>query len=223
MRFTIVLLSILGAVSAASAQNKNSTDRVPGKISQHVGTIDGPPPNIGGGGGTEGGSTETTALFIRVTDIQLEGVVGTGTASSYAFPIIFTGADRPWSVRTTTENGVNWLTVTPVAGDDERTLTVYAAVGKLAPGVYKGNVIVKADDAAGSPKTIPIVFRVRALIPSTLVAAQTTVNFTSVEGGANPPLQTIKLQRQGEVPVDWTVTAGNSSGTGYLGKREAGV
>ena len=217
MRFTIALLCILGAFSAAGAQNTGSP-RISGKSPKH--TIDPPPPPPGGGGGgggnTGGGVPDTTTLVIRVTDIQLEGVVGTGTAPSFTFPLIFSGSDRAWSVKTTTENGVNWLTVTPVAGDDERSLTVYAAVGKLLPGVYKGNVIIKADDAIGSPKTIPVVFRVRPLIPSTLVAGQTTVNFTSVEGGGNPPPQTIKLQRQGEVAVNWTVTAATFNGGAWL-------
>ncbi len=215
MRFKIVFFCVLATISVASAQNKATTPRSSGRTTQHNGTIDGPPPNIGGGG-TGGGGSDSTTLFIRFTDIQLEGVVGTGTAPSFAFPIIFTGSDRPWSIKTTTENGVSWLSTTPVAGDDERTVTVYAAVGKLPPGVYKGNVIIKADDAIGSPKTIPVVFRIRPLIPSTLVAGQTTINFTSAEGGANPPPQTIKLQRQGEVAVDWTVTSATFNGGNWL-------
>ncbi len=216
MRLLIVLLCFLGAFSVAIAQNNRNTPGISGKTPKHVIDPPPPPPPTPGGGSPSSPPPDTTTLVIRVSEVQLEGVVGTGTAPSFAFPIIFSGSDRPWNIKTTTENGVNWLTVTPVAGDDERTITVYASVGKLPPGVHKGNVVIKADGAIGSPKTIPVVFRVRPLIPSTLVAEQSTVNFTSAEGGANPPAQTIKLQRQGEVAIDWTVTSATFNGGTWL-------
>ncbi len=166
-----------------------------------------PPAPIPGG--------QANTLYLGASELVFEGIVGTGSAATYAFPLIIFGTEKPWKITTTTTDGVDWLTVTPSSGMDNRQLSVFAAVGKLRAGVYSGKIVAQAEEISNSPLTVPVTFRVRDPIATTIRLVPEKVDFLSFELGTASS-QTVSLQQFGEVILEWSASATTFNGGNWL-------
>ena len=201
----ILCLPVAGSPQRTPAITKNHVVAPPPPPPQS------PPPPVPNGSGT------STILYLGVTDLVFEGITGSGTAPSYSFPLHFYNTEQPWTAKAFTIQGGEWLSVTPDKGVDNRTLTVAVSVRNLVAGTYTGTVVVESPDAIDSPKTIPITFRVRDPIATTILLVPNSATFVTYEGAPNPPPPvTILLEQQGEVVLDWSVSSTTFNGGNWL-------
>ncbi len=125
------------------------------------------------------------------------------------------GTQNPWKITATTTDGTNWLSVTPSSGIDNRQLSVFAAVGKLRAGVYSGKIVAEAEELSNSPLTVPVTFRVRDPIATTIRLLPEKLDFLAFEL-APASSQTVSLQQFGEVILDWNASASTFNGGNWL-------
>ena len=109
-----------------------------------------------------------------------------------------------------------WLGASPSGGTilpgQTAQLTVHVNASSLTPGTYVGQVILSGTDtnnatASGSPQNIMINFNV--LPPCTLEQpSSSALAFNALQGGANPPAQSITLTATGNCnwPLNWSAS-----------------
>ncbi len=108
-------------------------------------------------------------------------------------------------------SGVNWLTVTPPAGNTPGTLTVTANGSNLSAGTYVGTVSISSMGAAGSPLSIPVTLTVTST-PS-IALSPGTLTFNAQAGGAAPAAQAVQVaSSSGALP--FTAVAATTANSG---------
>lgn len=139
---------------------------------------------------SEGGAAPAT---------QTISVTGTG-----ASPLSFTAA-------VSVNSGVNWLTVSPAAGNTPATLTVSVDGSKLSPGTYIGLITITSPGAAGSPQTVQVTLTVTAT--PTISVTPGTLNFSYQLGGSAPASQTVQVAAtQGSLAFSASASTSGNSG-----------
>lgn len=104
-------------------------------------------------------------LTASPSNVALDQFASTGSNITQQSIALSAGdASIPFTVATTTTNGSQWLQVTPTTGTTPATLTASINSGGLAPGTYKGSIIVTP--AAGGVQTIAVTLVVSAQPPS---------------------------------------------------------
>jgi hypothetical protein len=93
------------------------------------------------------------------------------------------GSDVDFSATTDVANP-NWLSVLPNNGTTPGTITVTPLPSNLGKGVYTGHVIVTGP---GSRVTSTVVLTVQSTTKPILDVSPTSLSFTAVQGGSDPP------------------------------------
>lgn len=144
-------------------------------------------------------------------------MTGSQSVLSSPFPLIFLGEGLYWRTDAKTDDGANWLAMTPTQGIDDYDLRVQANISGLKPGTYTGRVNVIAPGALNSPASFRVTLRVRDPIPATMRASLAAVTFSAREGEtANPATQKFTLKMEGETKPDWTATVTSLNGGNWL-------
>ena len=117
-------------------------------------------------------------------------------------------SDRDEFAFTVTEN-VSWLFAAPPSGFTPQDLDVSATLGTLGVGTYFDSIRVDAGMAANTPQFIFAEFEITPP-PPTLAVAPTSLGFSAVAGGDDPPSQSLTINNTGGVPLAWTVSEGAS-------------
>ncbi|MFN7924619.1 MAG: hypothetical protein U0Q16_31240 [Bryobacteraceae bacterium] len=134
-----------------------------------------------------------------------------GTAPPAQTIQLTTTSDTPigFSAAATTQNGGNWLSVTPLNGNTPNTLTVSVATAGLAAGTYNGAVAISAAAAGNSPLQIPVTFRV--LEEARITLSPSALTFDYQVGGPLPTERPVSVTSTGG-PVNFSVagTAANN-------------
>lgn len=99
-----------------------------------------------------------------------------------------------------------WLTVSPATGTTPDTGTVTVSTAGLVAGTYNGTITVSAPGAANSPRTIPVTLTLTPPVPPALAVSRTSVSFSGIAGGENPPAQTFTITNTGGGSLNWTAT-----------------
>lgn len=145
-----------------------------------------------------------------------------GAASSQVVTLTDAGATQSWSASANPSG--TWLSISPASSSAMNTsttdsITITATPGSLTPGTYTGSVTItpSACGSTGSPITISVTLTVTA--PPTIGLSPTSLSFSAVVGGANPPNQTIAVSNTGGGTLTWSasVTSGaflSASGSG---------
>jgi uncharacterized protein (TIGR03437 family) len=113
-----------------------------------------------------------------------------------------------------TTTGGSWLSVTPLTGAGNATLTVSVAPAGLAPGTYSGTISVTP--AGGLAQTVAVTLTVSA--PSSLAATPNPLAFAYAAGNPPPAAQSIAVTATGEA-IAFTATASSS---GWLSIAQSG-
>jgi len=109
-----------------------------------------------------------------------------------------------FTAKASTLSGGSWLSVTPTAGTGASTLTVSATTTGLAAGEYSGTVTITAAGFANSPYNLGVSLTI--LAPA-MTVQPSSLNFSTVSGGATPPAQTLLVSLMGGGSFSWTATA----------------
>jgi hypothetical protein len=123
------------------------------------------------------GGADPAAQAVQITN--LGDVPLTGLSASVSF-----AAGQP----------TGWLTATLGGVNAPATLTLRAATGALAAGVYSATVGIAAG-ATNSPQNIVVTFTVTA--PTVIALSTQTVTFTAILGAASPAAQTVNVTNSG--------------------------
>jgi uncharacterized protein (TIGR03437 family) len=156
-------------------------------------------------------------MSLPISEVLLEGLVGTQNLSSSAFPLIFLGEGLYWTTSIQYESGAGWLNISPRQGYDDSNLRAIANAGQLRAGSYSARVSVIAPLAVNNPLHFRVTLRLRDPLPSAIRAGISSLAFHAKEGdGASPAPQKLPILLEGETPLDWTVSARTLNGGSWL-------
>ncbi len=121
-----------------------------------------------------------------------------------------------WTADVSTDRGGTWLAVSPASGAAPTTVLVAVNPAGLSPGTYAGAINIVSSGASGSPQTISVTFNVLSTNPPAIGLSQQFLSFAALQGGVNPPPQTISLTNTGGGTLSFAVQTETSGGGGWL-------
>jgi uncharacterized protein (TIGR03437 family) len=154
-------------------------------------------------------------LTVSATSLGFEQSAGGPAPPSQTITLGSNGQPLNYTAVAATSGSVNWLTVSPAAGNTSTSgqLTISADGSKLAPGAtYTGTVTVTSPGAGNSPVVINVTLKVNQ---GTLSAPSAQLIFTQVAGAAAPPAQSI-LVTASPGTLSFTVSTSTRDGNNWL-------
>ena len=117
-----------------------------------------------------------------------------------------------------TAAGGPWLSVScpqsALSGAATVVCPVTADPGKVpAAGTYRGEILI-TDDVAGQSVRIPVTMTVTAL--ANVLVSHLGMSFSVVQGGINPPADTVDIVNGSAGTLNWTATPSTASGGNWL-------
>jgi uncharacterized protein (TIGR03437 family) len=144
-------------------------------------------------------------LTVGVTPSTFVHQLGSQAPPAQTVPLSSTGGSLSYSVSTSTQDGFNWLVVSPTTGQTPQNLTIGVTPGSLSAGSYTGVVTVVSPGAANSPLRIPVNLSVGSA--SALVVSTQSLNLNYQIGGVNNiQSQPLYVTSSGQ-PVTFTASA----------------
>jgi uncharacterized protein (TIGR03437 family) len=125
-----------------------------------------------------------------------------------------------WTLDISTSTGGSWLNASSRSGSVPQggasSVMLMVASSRLGAGTYRGTVTITATGATNSPQTVEVVLTVAGAAGAAIGLSQQYLNFQGVQGGANPPPQTLSISNVGSGTLSWSATADTSSGGQWL-------
>jgi len=125
-----------------------------------------------------------------------------------------------WTLDISTSAGGSWLNASSRSGSVPQggasSVMLMVASSRLGAGTYRGTVTITATGASNSPQTMEVVLTVTGAAGPAVGLSQQYLNFQGVQGGANPPPQTLTISNAGSGTLSWSATAETSSGGQWL-------
>ncbi len=162
-------------------------------------------------------SPQTTAVTLVVTapapvlvrspvSMTFNAVQGGSNPPNQTLPISNGGGGTlSWSV----SDNATWVSLSPTNGTstgETDNVTVSVNVAGLTAGTYNATItITGAPPATGSPQTTAVTLVVAAPAP-VLVRSPVSMTFNAVQGGSNPPNQTLSISNGGGGTLSWSVS-----------------
>ncbi len=169
-------------------------------------------------------SAPSPVIVLSQSGLTFRGVAASGTPLVQTVAVLNRGTRAlQWQARAKTEEGGEWLTVTPDSGAtgaqarDLSTIRVSVDTSRLEPGQYSGEIEVTGNDAANSPQLVAVLLNVEAageadqgpeIRPSELI-------FTGA-AGSSPGSQRIVINNQGASPLNYSTSSVTLDGTDWL-------
>jgi len=157
--------------------------------------------------GTYNGTITLSSISTTSTTVVSVTLIVTGSPSLSASPNILdfqapSGGlpppSRTVTITSTPAIGIRteivnapWLSVSPTTGTTPQVLTITANPASLAPGTYRGSVVISATGATSGGQLISVTFVVTAGAPLTVSPA--SFRFEATANGAAPPVQTLSV------------------------------
>lgn len=117
----------------------------------------------------------------------------------------------------TLESDVSWLSIVPdsagnIAKDETESILVSALTATLNAGTHTGTISILDSRASNSPQSVGVTFTVLPQ-PEIQVLPSTTLDFSAIENGSNPPTQIINISNSGpdDSILNWTAQVVNNS------------
>jgi|GEM_PF-6001407 len=102
-----------------------------------------------------------------------------------------------------------WLSVVPPGPSTAPTdVQLTALTGSRVPGTYVFWLKVYSDQASNSPDSVKVRFTVSSPRTAIISLSPDTFNFFAVQGGANPPPQTLQIRNNGTGTMGWSFGSG---------------
>jgi uncharacterized protein (TIGR03437 family) len=138
-------------------------------------------------------------LSAPTTTLTFTQVAGGAVPPSQSIAVTGSPAPLNFTVTSSTQNGVNWLSATPASGTTPSNVQVLVNGTVLAVGQYAGTVTIASAGAGGSPIAVQVVLNV---VPSAVLAASpTSLSFAYIIGQTAPPAQNLLVTATGTSAV----------------------
>ncbi len=142
-------------------------------------------------------------------------VGSTQPPAAQTVPLASTAGSLTYTVTTSTQDGSNWLVVSPVNGLTPQNLSIGVNPQNLLAGNYSGVVTVVASGAANSPIHIPVNLAVGT--SSSLVVGTQSLSFNYQVGGMNNLLsQPLFVSSSGQAVTFTTSATTSTCGSNWL-------
>jgi len=134
-------------------------------------------------------------LTVPTTTLSFVQAAGGGPPAAQTIAVAGTPVPLSFTVGSSTQNGVSWLSATPASGTTPGNVSVQVNAGTLAVGQYTGTVTITSAGAAGSPASVPVVLNV--VTSAVLAASPTSLSFAYVIGQTVPAAQNALITATG--------------------------
>jgi len=150
------------------------------------------------------------SFLLNSSKLSFSAAAGTPVVAAQQLSVISPVTGLGWTVQKTTESG-NWLAASPAAGAVPAVISVSVNVAGLAPGLYRGSVIVQAPLASPALQTTSVELTVQAASQPQLTAEPGSLNFDVHAGAGNPSPASVRIGNAGGGTVDWTAATDTNS------------
>jgi cytolysin (calcineurin-like family phosphatase) len=146
----------------------------------------------------------TPAIGLNQSSLGFAGTVGGTNPSAQTIAISNVGGGTlSWAA----SDNAAWLTLSPVSGTNNGTMTANVNLTGLAAGTY--NTAISVTALGATPKTVPVTLTLSASTSSgTIGALPSNLAFSGTVGGTNPATQTFALTNTGGGTLSWTLSDG---------------
>ena len=172
----------------------------------------------------------TPAIGLNTTTLGFSGTAGGTNPSAQTFAVSNVGSG---TLSWTASDNAAWLTLSPVSGTNNGTVTASVNLTGLAAGTYNATVTVTA---SGVPaKSLPVTLTMTASTAgATIGFSPSSLTFTGTVGGTNPAAKPISISNTGGGTLSWTASdnaawltlsplSGSNSGTVTAGVNMTGL
>jgi len=159
----------------------------------------------------------SATLSVTPSTLSFSQLAGGSPPAAQTVQLSSSGQAVSYTAVAATTGSVNWLSVTPTAGNTNASLSVTVDGSKLSAGIYPGTITITAvgpngTPVSGSPVTVQVTFTVTS---GTISATPTALTFTQAMGGS-APAQTVTVSASGATPINFTSSATTTSGGTWL-------
>lgn len=154
---------------------------------------------------TVGVVTPSPTIGLSPSSFSFSAQVGGPNPPSQTLTITNTGGGTlSWSATT----NVPWLSVSPTSGTAPSSVTVSVSIAGLPAGTHSGLITVTAPGATNTPQNVPVTLTLAPAPPAPIIGVTPgSLSFSAVQGGANPPAQTLTIANAGGGTLSWTASA----------------
>jgi uncharacterized protein (TIGR03437 family) len=127
----------------------------------------------------------------------------------------------PYTIAAISNNGGNWLSVSPTSGTTPGSFTVTASGANLTPSTYSGTITLTSTGSLNSQVSIPVSLVVTA--PVSISVSPASLSFSGLTGGSSPAAQNITVSAANNAAVAYTVASTTQSGGNWLSATASGT
>ena len=147
-------------------------------------------------------TTTTPAIGLNTTSLGFAGTVGGTNPSAQTFAVSNRGSG---TLSWTASDNAAWLTLSPVSGTNNGTVTASVSLTGLAVGTYNTTVTVTASGV--SAKSLPVTLTMTATTAgATIGFSPASLTFTGTVGGTNPAAKPISISNTGGGTLSWAAS-----------------
>jgi len=106
----------------------------------------------------------------------------------------------------TASNQTGWITLSPVSGSGDGTVTLSFDVAGVPVGTYYDTITVSDPNATNDPQIATVMLTINEVPIPVIDVSPTEFVFNATEGGVNPASQTLTISNIGDGDLNWTVS-----------------
>ncbi len=161
---------------------------------------------------TVGDVENATSLSVAPQSLVFNGQAGGVAPAFQAIAVTSVPAAVGFAASASTDNGLNWLIVSPLVATAPSLLNVSILTGGLGPGLYRGAITLTP--STGGSLEIPVTLNLTSGI--NISTSATGFQFFYQIGSFFPPYQTFDLTGSGGSPISFAITPSTTSGGDWL-------
>jgi len=142
-----------------------------------------------------------------LSSLSFEGVKGESNPKPQIFKVR-NGGEQTLSYTITATK--TWILVSTTSGVSEGEwdrIKVSVNISLLSAGNYEGKIRIQGEGASNSPRILTVKL---AILSPTIKLNRTSLNFTAMAGGTNPPAKTFTIRNSGAGTLRYQITANRS-------------
>ncbi|MGD0992531.1 MAG: Ig-like domain-containing protein [Gemmatimonadales bacterium] len=166
----------------------------------------------GGASGSTAVTVSPPTITVTPASLSFSWQVGATPPAGQTLSITNAGGGTlSWAATKTS----TWLNLSATSGTAPTNLTASVTTTGLTAGTYGDTVWISSTGATNTPLPVPVAFTVVA--QSVVSLSPLHLTFTSLQGGANPASQTVRISNAGGGALDWSASGGVwSVGSGLI-------